>query len=112
MRSKILPEVPLSCRTANSGASRKRRDRSKFKVMKLPNLELPYPSEASWLMVPKVPYVVLKAPVGFFWFNPDFVIAFTTKLVLSPYSAGVAPVITSSDCTAVGGNCVENVLVC
>ena len=34
-------------------------------------------------------------------------VTFTTTLVLSPYSAGGAPSITSSDCTAIVGNLIR-----
>jgi hypothetical protein len=37
--------------------------------------------------------------------------ALITRLVLSPYSAGVAPVITSNDWIALSGGCVEKALL-
>ena len=50
-------------------------------------------------------------PAGFFWPRPERVMALITRLVLSPYSAGVAPVITSSDWIALSGGCVEKALL-
>src|SRR2546421_12973356 len=66
----------------------------------------------SWLTVPNEPYIVLKPPVGFLWPRPDFVMALTTRLVLSPYSAGVAAVVISSDWMASGGSWGGNALLC
>jgi len=34
--------------------------------------------------------------------SPDLVTMWTTRLLLSPYSAGATPVISSIDCTASG----------
>ena len=44
--------------------------------------------------------------------RPLFVMALITRLVLSPYSAGGAPVITSTDAMAFSGIEVENCLLC
>ena len=59
-----------------------------------------------------VPYDKLTLPVGVVTPWPDRVVAFTTRLVLSPYSAGGAPVITSTEAIAFSGIDVENCLLC
>src|SRR5579884_977311 len=43
---------------------------------------------------------------------PDRVLTLITTLVLSPYSAGGAPEITSVDCTASSGIWLEKTLLC
>src|SRR5215469_1416885 len=51
-------------------------------------------------------------PVGFVTPWPDRVVATITRLVLPPYSAGGAPLITSIDWIEFDGNWFENVLLC
>src|ERR1700758_4940404 len=51
-------------------------------------------------------------PTGLVRPMPDRVVTLMTRLVLSPYSAGGAPSITSRDCTAFEGNWLEKTLLC
>ena len=44
--------------------------------------------------------------------SPERVVTSITRLVLSPYSAGGAPAMTSIDCTASSGIWLEKVLLC
>jgi hypothetical protein len=44
----------------------------------------------------------VRLPAGFGWSRPDLVTICTTRLLLSPYSAGGTPVISSIDWTAPG----------
>src|SRR5258706_15966409 len=90
----------MSCIGRNSGVSRNRPEREEFKVKKLPKWAFPAPREKFSPIVPNDPYVALNAPKGFVAFRPDLVTAVTTRLALSPYSGGGAPVIASNDWTA------------
>ena len=58
------------------------------------------------------PYDVEIDPVGVVIPCPERVVTSITRLVLPPYSAGGAPEITSSDCTALDGSWLENTLLC
>ena len=72
--------------------------------MKLPqDLAAVSEVEAS-LSVPKEPKEVVKSPCGVVEPRPERVVTTITRLVLSPYSAGGAPSITSIDCTASDGS--------
>ena len=62
--------------------------------------------------MPKVPYEVVMLPVGLVTPWPERVVALMTRLVLSPYSAGGAPAMTSSDCTEFEGSWLEKTLLC
>ena len=48
------------------------------------------------------PYSSERLPVGFGSSSPDLVTMWTTRLLLSPYSAGATPEMISIDCTASG----------
>src|SRR4051812_7148564 len=100
----------MSCIGQNSGVSRKRPLRSEFTTRKLPKRGVPTPRVASSPIVPKEPYVVTKLPDGF-WPRPERVMALITRLVLSPYSAGGEPEITSIDWMAFAGIEVEKPLL-
>ena len=57
----------------------------------------------SRVVVPKLPYEAVTSPCGVVWPRPERVVTLATRLVLSPYSAGGAPSMTSSDWTAAEG---------
>src|SRR5882724_6543025 len=94
--------LPLSCNTSNSGASRYRSVRNPLKDTKSPTVCDPPPMLMSPDGLLNDPYPNDASPVGFGRSSPDLVTMCTTRLLLSPYSAGATPVITSIDCTASG----------
>src|SRR5579884_2691522 len=96
----------------NSGVSRKRPDRRPFAAMNQPYLGPPNPRVASRDGVPNDPYSASISPFGFISPRPERVVALTTRLVLSPYSAFGVPVTSSIDWMAFTGICVEKFLLC
>src|SRR5579862_8386306 len=96
----------------SSGVSRKRPERLRLSARKLPNVGVPSPSVAPPVHVPKDPQLVSRLPNGLVAPKPDRVVAFTTRLVLSPYWASGDPVISSIPCSALSGICVEKSLLC
>ena len=84
--------------------SRKRPERLAFSARKFPKLGVPNPSVALPVYVPNDPQLASKLPYGWVAPNPDRVVAFTTKLVLSPYCASGDPVISSMPCSGVERN--------
>jgi hypothetical protein len=68
-----------------------------------------FASNAGLLNEPNVPETV---PVGFGRSRPDLVTMWTTRLLLSPYSAGATPVITSIDWTTSGEIWLEYTRLC
>src|SRR4051794_28218624 len=94
----------------NSGVSRNRPVRSELNARKLPQLFRPRPTVNSSPTVPKDPYRARKLAKGFCP-NPDRVVALMTRLVLSPYSAGGEPEITSIDSIAFAGIEAEKTLL-
>src|SRR5438445_2611390 len=99
-RSKRDWLLPASCTAVNSGGSRYRSVRMPETDRKLPAVWLPPPTLASTCGLLNDPYPSDTEPVGLDWSSPDFVTMWTTRLLLSPYSAGATPVMTSIDCTA------------
>src|ERR1700694_4380708 len=95
----------------NSGVSRKRFERPAFTAAKDPKFELPEATLASAPTLPNEPNGTATAPFGFPAPSPDRVTALTTRLVFSPYSGVGKPVLSSMDCTALLGSCVENTLL-
>src|SRR5579863_10295559 len=108
----MLPLLPMSWIGNNSGVSRKRPERLALKARKFPKLGVPNPSVALPVQVPNDPQLVSKLPKGLVAPNPDLVVAFTTRLLLSPYCAAGDPVISSIPCRALRGICVEKSLLC
>ena len=82
-----------------------------FTTMKFPNLAVPIPNAILPDHVPKEPQDVSTLPNGFDP-RPDRTVAFTIRLDLSPNSALGDPVISSMDCSALAGICVEKTLFC
>src|ERR1700722_949901 len=81
-------------------------------AIKFPQFLPPYARANAMLVVPKLPAESVTLPVGVVTPWPERVVALMTRLVLSPYSAGGAPSITSSDCTAADGTWLEKTLLC
>src|SRR5215470_3497210 len=100
----------MSCMGQNSGVSRNLPVRSAFADRKFPHRAWPKANVASPPTVPKEPYFAARLPEGFCP-SPDRVTAFTTRLVLSPNSAGGEPDTTSMDWIAFAGIEVEKTLL-
>src|SRR5207247_4007426 len=100
MRLKNDSWLPLSCSASNSGGSRYRSVRMPVTDRKSPTVWDPPPMLRSPEGLLNEPNPNEALPVGFGWSRPDLVTMCTTRLLLSPYSAGGTPVITSIDCTA------------
>ena len=86
---------PIAWIGLNSGVSRKRPDRTPFAAMNHPAFGPPTPRLASTEGVPKDPYCASTSPLGRVRPRPERVVALTTRLVLSPYSAFGVPVTIS-----------------
>src|SRR5580700_11534494 len=80
--------------------------------MKLPSLLPPNERSNPPLVVPKVPYDMVTSPCGVVTPRPERVVTLITTLVLSPYSAGGAPAITSRDWIESSGIWFEKTLLC
>src|ERR1700730_14178597 len=96
----------------NSGVSRNRPERLTLSARKFPKVGVPNPRVALPDHVPNDPQLDSRLPNGLVAPNPDRVVAFTTRLVLSPYCASGEPVISSMPCSALSGICVEKSLLC
>ena len=77
--------------------SRKRDVFSPLMETKFPHFEPPKARLALSSTEPKEPYEVVILPVGCVCPTPERVVTLMTRLVLSPYSAGGAPEMTSMD---------------
>src|ERR1700742_2423191 len=64
------------------------------------------------LAEPKVPEGGVTSLGGLLGPRPERVATSMTSAVLPPYSAGGAPEMTSSDCTALAGSWLEKTLLC
>src|SRR5580698_1459410 len=104
--------LPLSCITLNSGGSRKRPLSRPLTAMKLPQLSPPYARSNPASELPNEPYDAVMLPCGVVTPWPERVVTLITRLVLSPYSAGGAPEITSIDSIESAGIWFENTLLC
>src|ERR1700681_3236798 len=99
-RSKNYWLFPVSCKAVNSGGSRKRSVLVPLTDRKLPIVWDPPPRLPSNVGLLKDPYPSDSEPVGVDWSSPDLVTMWTIRLLLSPYSAGGTPVMSSIACTA------------
>jgi len=95
-----------------SGGSRKRPVFNPFTAMKFPHFVPPKATLAPPVADPNEPYDVVILPVGFVCPRPERVVTLITRLVLSPYSAGGAPAMTSIDWMESTGIWLEKVLLC
>src|ERR1017187_6196475 len=110
--SNMFAWLPRSCITVSSGPSRNRSVPIPFAEIKLPHDFPPYARLKPALLVPNAPQDVSIWPCGSVSPRPDRVVTTITTLVLSPYSAGGAPWITSIDCTESSGIWFEKTLLC
>src|SRR5207247_2392226 len=85
-RLKVFSLFPIPWIGVNSGVSRKRPARSPFAAINQPHFAPPIPNVVSIDGLPKDPYWASRLPLDFIKPRPERVVAFTTRLVLSPYS--------------------------